>query len=251
MRSSTRERPSTRQPNPNANRERRTNQNSVTNSTRGGQSTRERGSTRATGTRASTRERSSTRATGTRRANTASSTRRQSTRQEPRASVVQEMTLTDELNQRAKIQAGLGGLATKPRPSIRKKSTRPVSTRPTSTRKSTRPQPEKKNKIFKEDAFRKKPKERKFKIHYDALDPDTKPSRTKVYGEVREQKRVIAPVNVFAMLFLVLFIFMIAFGLLRSGEDRVVKNDTSNQHEIVKPSTSTNTGILRGTDGGK
>lgn len=55
----------------------------------------------------------------------------------------------------------------------------------------------------------------------------------------------------FAMLFLALFIFMIAFGLLRSGEDPVVEDDTSNQYEIVKPSTSTNTGILRGTGGGE
>lgn len=124
-------------------------------------------------------------------------------------------------------------------PSTRARS----STRKTSTRGNAVPSAEpvsvKRIQIFKRPEF-EKPKPKVFAAGA---------SRTKVYGEKREAKRNLAPVQFFLVMFLVVVVSVFAFGLLQENPEMAKPDRPDGAGESViyeKGTTSTNTGILRG-----
>lgn len=164
------------------------------------------------------------------------------------------------------------------RPSTRQRaSTRPSTRGSTRSTSSTRPSTRSnqvsqepvtrqratkyKIKIFKEDAFKKKQEPQETDSvwkHSEYSEPmvgsdKRKVNRTMVYGQKREQARYIAPINFLVVIFLAICISVVAFGILRSGEEPALIDDDSPNGGYVevlptKPSTSTNTGILRGNN---
>ncbi|TMU86583.1 hypothetical protein FGG79_00065 [Bacillus sp. BHET2] len=91
-----------------------------------------------------------------------------------------------------------------------------------------------------------------------AVRPSTRPqnstsSRTEVYGERREAKKLTAPIQFVLVMFIVVVVSVFAFGLLR-GDPTAQRPDRPDQErgagtEVFyekEGTTSTNTGILRG-----
>lgn len=80
---------------------------------------------------------------------------------------------------------------------------------------------------------------------------NSRPSRTKALEERRETQRYVAPIQFFAVMFLVIVVSVFAFGLLRGDPVAQQPNrpSSNDQVEIIyekEGTTSTNTGILRG-----
>lgn len=78
-------------------------------------------------------------------------------------------------------------------------------------------------------------------------------TRTELFTEKREQAKFLAPAQFLLVMFGVVIVSVFAFGLLREDTAQALpeKPDTNEIIEFEPTSTSTNTGILRGNDGGE
>lgn len=82
----------------------------------------------------------------------------------------------------------------------------------------------------------------------------TEPSevtRTEIFTEKREQARFLAPAKFLVAMFGVVVVSVFAFGLLREDAEEIAAEpaETNQVIEFEPHSTSTNTGILRGSNG--
>lgn len=147
---------------------------------------------------------------------------------------------------RRKVSTRNGSAGVPDRPSTRvRTSTRPA---PTRTKKETVKQTDRFSvKDFVFDNIIKRPE----KPEEESSLPKSRPSRAEVYGQKREVKRNTAPLQFLVAMFFVVVFSVLAFGLLRGdpvAQQPDGQDTPGNEVILERPgTTSTNTGILRGS----